>query len=504
MEASADFNKVLARQSRTLEEAVREYKLRTGMHPPPKFDQWFAFAQEKKVQLIDEFDTIHNLIKPFWGLPPSVIRQNARNAIRAENSPYAAFMIRNGELLRTLFGGWFAEPLAEVLQIFAHNLPDMDLVFNYFDEPSVIVPHDQLAQLVSQPFKMKSNPKNSFSKAPSDLIDELTPVYGTNIINLGRETVWGQLTQSCPLDSPARSVNGGADNTTSYATSPLGFIYNTTAFTDVCNQPSLPLHHGFFDRPSTMHLCSALVPVFSVAKVSTFNDILFPSPWYYSDRVAVDDRWDMDWELKQNQVHWRGSTTTGYGANGGWRRHHRQRFVTALNNIKNPVDILKKMDGAWIEDRMSPTDAETLFDVKFTGISEDATEEAQEEQRQEFDIVQREEQQDLWKWKFLLDVDGHGLSGRFYAMMKSNSLVFKCTMFREWHDEWLWPWVHYIPLGLEGSDWFETVRYFALEETGQLNAKRIATDSRDWSRKVLRKDDMVVWMYRLLLEYVYT
>jgi hypothetical protein len=99
-----------------------------------------------------------------------------------------------------------------------------------------------------------------------------------------------------------------------------------------------------------------------------------------------------------------------------------------------------------------------------------------------------------------LDVDGHGLSGRFYPMLKSRSLVFKCAMFREWHDEWLRPWVHYVPMGLDGRDWFETVRFFALEESGQLEGERIASESRDWSRKVLRREDMEAWVFRLLLE----
>ena len=35
--------------------------------------------------------------------------------------------------------------------------------------------------------------------------------------------------------------------------------------------------HGFFDRPASLHLHSTLLPIFSSAKVSTFNDILFPS-----------------------------------------------------------------------------------------------------------------------------------------------------------------------------------------------------------------------------------
>ena len=498
----AQFSEVLAKQSLTLDEAIREYKARYGMHPPPKFDRWFAFAQANNVQMIDEYNTIFDLLKPFWGLPPSTIRRNARGALGVQGTPYAAFRILNGQIIRTLNGGWFAEPLTELLQVFAHHLPAMDLVFNYLDEPSVVVPNDLLAQLVSQPLPMKENPRNSFSERPSDFVDEIQPFYGPDVLSIGRQTVWSQLIQSCPLESPVRNITGGTDATISYARDPLGFIYNTTALTNVCNQPSLPSHHGFFDRPDTLNLCSTLTPIFSVSKPSTFNDILFPSPWYYSDHVSLDESRDMDWHLKQNQLHWRGGTTSGYAIDYGWRRHHRQRLVAAFDKIEKPVKVLKKIEGdVWIEDAMSTVDAQALFDVKFTSVSESSTDEARLAQTIEFDIAPEEDQQDLRKWKYLLDVDGHGLSGRFYALLKSNSLVFKCTMFREWHDEWLRPWVHYIPLGLYGSDWFEAVRFFAVEDKGQLEAQRIATESRVWSKKVLRKEDMEAWMFRLLLEY---
>ena len=90
------FSETLAKQSRTLEEAVREYTARTDMPPPPKFDVWFAFAQANNVLMIDEYDIIHDLIKPFWGLPPSTIRQNARDAIGAEDGAYVGFRLRNG------------------------------------------------------------------------------------------------------------------------------------------------------------------------------------------------------------------------------------------------------------------------------------------------------------------------------------------------------------------------------------------------------------------------
>ena len=175
-----------------------------------------------------------------------------------------------------------------------------------------------------------------------------------------------------------------------------------------------------------------------------------------------------------------------------------------MDNITNPVKILKKVDDVWIEDVMSPAAAQALFDVKFSRIWPDlCTGEAFDAQNREFDIAPFEDQQDLWKWKFLLDVDGMGLSDRFYLMMKSKSLVFKCAMFREWHNEWLWPWVHYVPLGLNGSDWFETVRFFAHEEIGHFLGERMANESYIWSNRVLRNEDLEVWMFRLLLEYVF-
>ena len=91
--------------------------------------------------------------------------------------------------------------------------------------------------------------------------------------------------------------------------------------------------------------------------------------WVYGDMNSLrNESQDVDWELKQNQMHWRGGTTTGYVTVEGMRRHHRQRFVTAMNNITNPVNILKKVDDTWIEDVMSPDAARALFDVKFSHI----------------------------------------------------------------------------------------------------------------------------------------
>jgi hypothetical protein len=78
--------------------------------------------------------------------------------------------------------------------------------------------------------------------------------------------------------------------------------------------------------------------------------------------------------------------------------------------------------------------------------------------------------------------------------------VYKMAVFREWHEEWIKPWVHYIPLSLRGDEWVEAVRWFAGEPSGKHEAERLALQGREWANKVLRNEDLEVWFFRLLLE----
>jgi beta-1,2-xylosyltransferase len=50
------WNDMLARQSKTLEQAVEVYKEKWGRNPPKGFDQWWQFAQSRDVLLPDEYD----------------------------------------------------------------------------------------------------------------------------------------------------------------------------------------------------------------------------------------------------------------------------------------------------------------------------------------------------------------------------------------------------------------------------------------------------------------
>lgn len=520
-EAEKDMEKIKARQSKTLAEAVAEYRRRYGLPPPPHFDKWFEFAQKNDVQLVDEFDTIHELLTPFWGLRPATIRARAKEALGFGNS-LLGVAIRDGRVTFMQDGGeWQREATKGMLQSFIQYLPNMDLCFNLHDEPRVVVPHEDMVRLVATA-KTKTMPaaaaaaaqpgglRNSFTRKPVGLNDgsrfEDTPLTRFNVF--AHQATWTHSRMSCPPESPARALEEAdrRDDVAQYGLGELGFVYNMTALSDVCYTPSLSETFGFFDRPNAYSVVHDLFPIFSQSKVSSYADILYPSPWYWYAKVSYDESRDVPWVDKIDQLYWRGSTTGGFSRNGGWRRQHRQRFVQKINAADQAKILVNAAEGAeggaqqWGVKEVPRSDFKDLFNVFFShvGQCDDGDCEAQ---KQFFTIQDHADQQGAWKYKHLVDMDGNAFSGRFYAFLQSRSLVYKMAVFREWHYEWLKPWVHYIPLSIRGDDWLEAVRFFSDGLLGKKEAERLALQGRDWANKAVRNIDLEVWFFRLLLEY---
>lgn len=501
-------------QSQTLDAAVSEYKRRYRLPPPPHFDKWFAFAKARDVQFIDEYDIIYHSLLPFWALKPFVIRSRAREALGFDNS-LLGLLIRDGKVVSAAGGSeWQQQSTTRMVESFVQHLPDMDLPFNIHDEPRVIIPNEDLSRMVAiakeknMPVAYTNpSPKNIWSPRPADMDDgrKYKEVKTTRFNKFAHQPTWTNSRVSCPADSPARSLDESMqDDPSSYSSSDLGFISNKTAFSDICLSPSLRERFGFFNRPNAYNIVHDLFPVFSQSKISSYQDILFPSPWYWSNKVAYKESDDYDWEKKENLMYWRGSTTGGFSRDGGWRRQHRQLFVAKINALgqaKILTNYSSSPDAAdWRVKEVSRPDYKALFDVKFSHVGQCDPEDC-DAQREFFEVVEPAKQHHAWAYKYLLDMDGNAFSGRFYAFLKSKSLVYKMALFREWHEEWLRPWVHYIPLSFRGDEYVESVRYFKEEQTGQIEAPRIANQGREWANKVLRNEDLEVWLFRLLLEY---
>jgi hypothetical protein len=517
-DAEKDYRAMLGRQSKTLEEAVAEYKRRYGIPPPPNFDKWYEFAKKKNVQLIDEYDSIQHSLTPFWGLKPKTIRARAQEALGFGNSLIGA-LIRNGAV-KKIDGGqdWQMEATVGMMKDFIKYLPDMDLCFNIHDEPRVVVPFDDMTRLMKTAMEVKKpaanavlEPRNSWSKRPSDLGDgsRFADVKRTRFNVYAHQPTWIESRMSCPPDSPARAdLEDGPkeDNYESYAVGELGFVSNQTAFSDICQSPSFSETFGFFERPNAFNIVHDLFPIFSQSKISSYSDILYPSPWYWFGKVPYKDSDDTEWAQKEDKFWWRGSTTGGFSRDGGWRRQHRQHIVQKVNAGDQAKILVNKGEGNeedWQVKQVPRSDFKETFDIFFSHIGQCDPGDC-DAQREFFDVKNQAKQTEAWSYKYLLDMDGNAFSGRFYAFLKSKSLVYKFAVFREWHNEWLKPWVHFIPLSLRGDEWVEAVRWFAGEPTGKKEAERLAIQGRDWADKVLRNEDLEVWFFRLLLEYVFS
>ena len=502
------------RQTQTLSSAVAEYRRRYKLPPPPNFDKWYAFAEARNVQLIDEYDTIYHSLLPFWGLQPAVIRARAREAMGFDNA-LMGLLIRDGKVISAAGGGeWQQKSTSGMVDGFVQHLPDMDLPFNVHDEPRVVIPSDDLSRLVAIA-KQKAipvaytnpSPNNNWSPRPTDVDDgrHFNEFKTTRFNRFAHQPTWTNSRISCSLDTPARSLDESvSDDRSPFTFSGIDFISNKTAFSDICLSPSLRERFGFFNRPNAYNIIHDLFPIFSQSKISSYQDILYPSPWYWSNKVAYQESDDFDWEKKEGKMYWRGSTTGGFSRDGGWRRQHRQLFVekiNALGNAKVLVNHSASVTAAdWRIKEVSRSDYKDLFDVKFSHVGQCDPDDC-DAQTEYFDVVKPAKQHEAWAYKYLLDIDGNAFSGRFYAFLKSKSLVYKMAIFREWHEEWLRPWVHYIPLSSKGEEYVESVRYFQDEETGKIEAPRIANQGREWAGKVLRNEDFEVWFFRLLLEY---
>ncbi|GME42269.1 hypothetical protein W97_03481 [Neofusicoccum parvum] len=265
------------------------------------------------------------------------------------------------------------------------------------------------------------------------------------------------------------------------------------------------------------------MPIFSQSKAPGFNDIRHPSAWNYMDKAHYSPNEafpDPAFDEKARTLFWRGASSEGYAIEGqsGWNGMARQRMVYLLTNSTSPQPLLLPDDDAAASPRFRTAlvDASTLrdsisTDVRFTHFTRCHAPECGAQEAL-FGVGARADFQAHWGHRYLLDADGAGFSGRFVPFLLSRSLPFKMALFREWWDSRLTPWLHFVPLDLRGHGVWATLAYFAGFEgvvagrrvgwaPRDAEARGIAEEGAEWARKVLRKEDMEIYMFRLLLEW---
>ncbi|KAI1258922.1 glycosyltransferase family 90 protein [Xylariaceae sp. FL1019] len=468
-ESQLTFAKLLQKQSTTYDSAYEEYIIRYGITPPPGFKHWYAFAREHFSPIIDDFNVIYESIVPLLDL-------SGQEIVDVMNEVYTH---PNNELWRCKISKraktectheWrthdrsIASFLDTMLEQLPASLPNVTLLVSHLDEPRVILPEQGLTGNMTMG-------------------------------DLSGQNVWDILTRSC--DHRRNTAN--QDTTSKVDTFGLPFISNRTSALDLCANPAYNATHGMGMSPTTFRPIEALVPILSSGVPSTMGDILYPCPAYIEPDYSSDETKDIPWEKKQNRVYWRGSTTGGYAKDETWASFQRQRFVDFAQNLRRRTYSYFREENGVIRRITSSFLNSRLYDVAFTSITQCAIPSCRA-QSSYFTQAPWVSKDEVLKSRLLFDMDGNGMSGRFYRLLGSNSVPFKQTIFREWHDDRLVPWVHYIPVSLGLQEVPEMVHYLAETESGQLRAREIAEQGKEWYMAAFREVDLAIYMHRLLLE----
>jgi hypothetical protein len=418
-----------------------------------------------------------------------------------------------------------------MIQQFAEFLPDMDLAMNLHDECRVAVPHDHLQDALKnpQPYPTPepSKPSQDFSadrgKRWPEIEDVRTDPQFFEDARPPTFQTYGSV--ACPPDSRARKERHWHTKTfCSKCTEPhsMGaFVSNWTLSADPCHQPDIANLHGMHLSPSTMMGTHDVVPIFSQSRAPGYIDIRYPSPWTYLEKTKYefDEKFpDPHFEDKEDVLFWRGNTSEGVTSVGTWKGMLRQRLVHLANNqtFRHPI-MLPKGDHTDnleyvmkrttdIKKYLAPKIDARFVDKIVSCIGQDC-----HDQKKEFWFGDDIDLKQHWRYRYLFDADGPGFSTRFIPFLKSNSVVFKAALFREWYEGRLTAWKHFVPVDLRLHDLFSSLAYFGgsgVEDRnkrmmhGKLKqAEKIARDGKVWTEKVLRKEDMEVYMFRLLLEW---
>lgn len=299
-----------------------------------------------------------------------------------------------------------------------------------------------------------------------------------------------------------------------------GFVANSSLSSDICHQPDLQDQEGIFIAPLSISSSRTLLPIFSGSKLSVNNDILLPAPMYWSedDRFSTGDDLGISWAQKNDRAIWRGVATGGRNNESNWKGFQRHRFVvmnngTALSSAEESPEVPASFElpalsynlgaqkdcklGEWVEGWSDCLFVDLMCSVSAKNGSCPYTDAY-------FDVAEGMPLKLQFENKYLPDIDGNSFSGRYLAFMRSTSLPIKATIWREWHDARLVEWLHYVPMDSRFVDWFGIMEYFLGYDdipSHDSVAEKIAKEGNEWAQRVLRKEDMQIYVLRLLLEY---
>ncbi|KAK2591543.1 hypothetical protein QQS21_010763 [Conoideocrella luteorostrata] len=335
---------------------------------------------------------------------------------------------------------WFwTKVWLNLIKAVEHLLADMDIALNTMDGPRLVVPWEEIDA------HMKSASKT---------------------VKLAR----------------AKTMNNEFRRWPAPRTGFLAGNVTSKAWEDnVCHRPDLQGLEGILVHPLSASSTKTCFPMFGGPKLALNNEILLPAPMYWNkeERFGGGNDHGIQRHEKANKVIWHGVATGGKNFPDNWRGSHRHRFVSMNDGTKIGRTVLGRQGR-----ELSEYGVQAEKDARLGPMVDEFA--------------------DQYHNKFVPDIDGNSLSGRYLGFLRSASLPIKTTIFRKWRDSRLLHWKHFVPTDSRFLDYYGIMEYFLGYEGCHAHdkaAERIAMEGKEWAEKVLRKEDMSIYVLRLLLEY---
>ncbi|GAA5996512.1 uncharacterized protein JCM10292_003018 [Rhodotorula paludigena] len=477
----------VARQSKTLSEAVREYKQRYRRNPPKGFDDWWRFCEENNVQLRDEYDQINHDLAPHWALEAHDSRH--RNKVMQDRDHTFTVAMHPGETQPTLHGPYWdlkrATDIAEMLSLFTGRMHrPLNITYIIDDNPAVMLPYAQRERMVE--------------------LGQAGEYYGPSEFIESEDPTLSNFAQACPPNSPLRRSERGEFTPDYSGEAVRSFVWNHAKIADLCLHPEARKLHGHTMQQGVP--LGPLVPLFTFAKMRLHSDILTtPIEQWEAHYVGYEPPWE---GKSMNKLLWRGSTTgVEFNRHTPWRKSQRARLHIMSHETEGTKTILWSQRGQLREANVSVATLNDLYmDTSFSGALQQCDPETCELLERTMDLKPTIGLDESNTYKYVMDVDGNGWSGRFHRLMSMRSVVLKSTAFPEWYQDRVQEWVHYVPIKVDYSDVYDVMAFFVGTPDGQGGhdslAEKIGEAGRQWARDFWRFEDMAAYMYRLSLEYV--
>lgn len=470
---------MLARQSRTDDQARSYYQQQHSGESPSEFlSAWTDFALAHNSSLVEDFGQAEASFTIFRQVSPQNLRERVANLMSAKDLYWRGRIVIRSGMIYVEDGP--KNVLNAVRGILAPlngstPLPDMVLPTCWDDLPRASAALSDAAR----------NDIHSSWTAKKDRFDAAR--------------------KGCPSTSRITQSKQSKDRPS----------------VDVCEADNeLPTQHGYFHEGHGQ--IDTLVPIASFTRISTATDVIVPHPCFADGNFRT---WDLPddtfspFEERLSSIYWRGSSTGSIARTATWRQAHRPRFVgliQAMRHYSSKYELgMRDIDTGGLDDILSGQGKtltlnalqrlpSTMFNVSFTQMANCQIEpNACEEMQKAMPTVKHSPWSSAFQHKYLFDLDGNSQSCRFYRLLETDSLVFKQTIWNEWHDDRIIPWLHYIPVSTSYRELPVLLDYFNNHPDGRHFAKQIAREGMQLARSSLRSVDLTIYWYRILVEYAH-